>query len=46
MGDGAADGTSQGESGVESHATELLGGAGSGLLDERVDLGRAGGGHG
>lgn len=40
VGDGAADGASQGESGVEGKAAEL--GSGSGFLHDSVDLGRAG----
>lgn len=42
VGDGTADCASQGESGVESHAAELLGGAGSDLLHDGIDLCRAG----
>ena len=42
MGDGAADGTGKGESGVESSTAERLGrGDSGGLLDDSVDLGRA-----
>lgn len=40
----AADGTGKGESGVESDTAQLAGSVGSGLLDNGVDLGRAGGG--
>lgn len=40
---GAADGTGKGESGVEGDTAELARGAGSSLLDDGVDLGRAGG---
>lgn len=46
MGDGAADGTGKGESGVEGEAGELARGGGSSLLDDGVDLGRAGRGNG
>lgn len=50
MGDRTADGTSEGESGVEGNTAQLAGSVGSGLLDNGVDLGRAGGlrwgGHG
>ena len=42
MGDGAADGAGEGESGVEGEAAQLLGG----LLDEGVDLGDRIGGRG
>ena len=45
MGDGTADCTSQGESGVEGDAAELLGGVGLDGLDDSVNLGGAGGGH-
>ena len=44
MGDGTADCASQGESGVERDAAELLGSVGSDLLDDGIDLCRAGGG--
>jgi hypothetical protein len=44
VGDGTADSASQGESGVESDTAELLGSAGSDLLDDGIDLCRAGGG--
>lgn len=43
MGDGTADGTGKGESGVEVEAAELLRSVGAGSLDDRVNLGRAGG---
>lgn len=43
MSDGAADSTSEGESGVELEAAHLRGGR-SHLLDDGVDLGRAGSG--
>ena len=42
VGDRTADCASQGESGVESDAAELLGGVGSDLLDDGIDLRRAG----
>lgn len=41
--DGAADSTSEGESGVKVGTGELLRSVGKGLLDDGVDLGRAGG---
>ena len=44
MGDGAAESTGEGESGVESGTAEL--GSGSSLLDDGVDLGRARGRNG
>ena len=43
MGDGTADGTGKGESGVESEAGELLRSVGEGLLDDSVDLDGTGG---
>ncbi|TKW49736.1 hypothetical protein CTA1_5092 [Colletotrichum tanaceti] len=46
VGDGAADSTGKGESRVEGEAGKLAGGVGSSLLDDGVDLGRAGGGQG
>ena len=39
----AADGTGKGESGVELESAELARGAGGSLLDDGIDLGRAGG---
>lgn len=39
----AADGTGEGESGVELETAELARGAGGSLLDDGIDLGRAGG---
>lgn len=39
----AADGTGEGESGVELDAAELARGTGGSLLDDGIDLGRAGG---
>lgn len=38
VGNGAADGTSKGESGVESKAAQLLGSVGLGRLDDGVNL--------
>lgn len=46
VGDGAADCTSQGESGVEGDTAELLGGVGLCSLEDGIDLGRAGGSGG
>lgn len=40
---GAADGTGKGESGVEGDTAKLARSGGSGLLDDGIDLGRAGG---
>lgn len=42
MGDGTADGAGKGESRVESEAGELGGLIGLDLLDDGIDLGRAG----
>ena len=42
MGDGAADGTGQGEAGVEVEAGRRAGGVGLGLLDDGVNLGHGG----
>ena len=42
VGDGTADSAGKGESGVESNAAELGRGGGLGLLDDGIDLGRAG----
>lgn len=39
---GAADGTSEGKSGVEGDTAKLARSGGSGLLDDGIDLGRAG----
>ena len=41
VGDGAADGTGERESRVETNAAELGSGGDSGLLDDSVDLGRS-----
>lgn len=38
VGDGAADSTGKGESGVEGNAGKLAGGVGLGLLDDSVNL--------
>lgn len=46
VGDGAAEGTSKGESGVEVDTAELARSGGSGLLDDGIDLVRASGRHG
>lgn len=46
MGDRTADGTCQRESRVEGNSAELLWSAGGDLLDNGIDLGRAGGGCG
>lgn len=46
MGDGAAEGTGKGESGVEVDTAELGRSGSGGLLDDSIDLGRASGRHG